>query len=141
MMNPLNFPKINAFTNCLLYFGDGIPSVIGTILNSRVVENPIITPSNDTTVVAPSAANRTLGTVTVLAQKPLYFTANIVGTASESVMVPNAATAVSSDTAVATVAIAGNAVVITGVAAGTSVISVFNAAKELIATVYTTVTA
>jgi hypothetical protein len=146
MINPLNFPKINAYTNCMLYLnnspcGGSLPSVINTILNSNIVENPTVTPNNTTIVVAPSTANRTLGTVTVLPQNPLYFTVNITGTGTESVTIKGASTAVSSDTATATVSVSGNAVIITGVAAGTSVISVFNTNKEVIATIYTTVAA
>jgi hypothetical protein len=121
--------------------GGVLPSVINTILNSRIEENPIVTPNNNTFVVAPSAANRNLGTVTVLAQNPLYYTMNIAGTASDSIIVKNATSAVSSDTAVATVAVSGSGIIVTGVAAGTSVISVFNTAKELIASIYVTVTA
>jgi hypothetical protein len=146
LVHPLNFSKINSYTNTLLYLtnnpcGGTLPTVVATLINNPIQENPIIAPSNNTTVVSPSMINRTLGSVTVLAQTPLYYTATIAGTGSEAITVNNADTAVSSDTAVATVAVSGNNVVITGVAAGTSIVSVFNANKDLIATIYTTVVA
>lgn len=146
LIHPLNFSKINAYTHCLSYLtnnpaGYTLPAIVKAMLVEPIQENPVITPNNTTNVVYPSMINRTLGSVTVLAQNPLYYTVNIVGTASDSVNVPNADTAVSSDTAVATVSVSGDAVVITGVAAGTTVISVFDAGKNLIATIYTTVVA
>lgn len=146
LIHPLNFSKINSYSNAILYLtnnpcGGTLPTVVSTIINNPIQENPVITPSNNTTVVRPSMINRTLGSVTVLAQTPLYYSVTIVGTGSEAVTVKTADTAVSSDTAVATVSVTGTNVVITGVAAGTAIVSVFNSNKELIATIYTTVVA
>jgi hypothetical protein len=146
LVHPLEFSRVNSYWNTLLYIeknpcGGTLPTIVSSILNTPIQENPVITPSNNTTVVRPSMIGRTLGTVTVLNQTPLYFTVNITGTASDSVSVKNASTAVSSDTAVATVTVSGTNVVITGVAAGTSVISVFDAEKNLLASIYTTVVA
>ena len=144
MLNPIYFSTINAYSNCVNFVsrawcGCSNPSVIQSILCNKITENPVITPSNNTTVVAPSAKNRVLGTVTVTPQTPLYFKMTLSGTNSDSVVIKGADTAISSTPATATVAVSGNAVVVTGVAAGTTVISVFDVSKNLIGTIYITV--
>jgi hypothetical protein len=148
MLNPMNFGCVNqhgVIFELINYrsFGGYLPTPFDVILAPKcgLVENPIVAPSNSTQVITPSTANGVLGSVTVLKQTPAYYTTTISGTASDSVTITGAVKVSSSDTAVATVTVANNVVTITGVAPGVAAISVFNAAGELIATVYTTVTA
>jgi hypothetical protein len=148
MTNPVCFGGVNMLsvigsTITARSFNSSIPEPFSVIFNLEgcLGENPVVTPSNSVQVVTPSARNRFLNSVTVKAQNPAYYTSTIAGTGTDTVVISGASKVVSSDTAVATTTLTGETVSITGVAAGTTVISVFDVAGALIATIYTTVTA
>jgi hypothetical protein len=146
--NPVCFGGVNMLsvinsTISSRSFNGCIPEPFSVVFNLEgcLGENPVVTPSNNTQVITPSARNRFLNSVTVTAQNPAYYTSTISGTGTDTVTINGASKVASSDTAVATATLAGTTVSITGVAAGTAVISVFDVAGALIATIYTTVTA
>jgi hypothetical protein len=148
MNNPVCFGGVNTLSVidsiiAARSFNGSLPAPFSVIYNFEgcIGENPVVNPLNRTQVITPSARNRFLNSVTVTAQNPAYYTSTISGTGTDTVIINGASKVASSDTAVATATLADTTVSITGVAAGTAVISVFDVAGALIATIYTTVTA
>lgn len=109
------------------------------LLFGQLPENPVATPTAEIIHITPSAKNRYLQSVTMLAVPALVSAATIAVGATATYTLNQAKYVEVSDTTVATVTLTDEVLSITGVAAGSTIITIKNANKDTIATITITV--
>lgn len=138
-MDILQYQFITPYSICYDFICTRLTSPLPQwYLNGKLAENPVVEPSTDTQVILPTARNRYLESVTVLKTLAVYETSVAVG-GTVSYQIDNAATAQSETTATATVAVSNNIVTVTGVAAGTTTVRVYDATSTLVGLIIVTV--
>lgn len=110
------------------------------MLNGKIAENPVITPSSDTQVVEPSGVNRYLQSVVVNGVVPVTKIISISGANSYTTAVAQANSVISETTSIATATITNSVITITGVAAGTTTVRCYDSAENLVGLIVVTVT-
>lgn len=136
--NALQYPFVDSYSYALMACGcrtGGIQCnpVYNWLLYGKLPEDVVVTSSNVTQFITPSARNRYIASVTILPATPIVSTVNVTGTGVVTRTAPSGAvTVVVDNTTVATATLANGIITITGVAAGTTVARVYNTNGTLI---------
>ena len=141
MNSILEYQFITPYRICLDYvrcMGE-YPVVFEWLLNGKIAENPVVEPSNSSQVVEPSGKNRYLQSVTVSAYSPAVYTVSVAVAGTSTFAITDAVTAVSDVAATATATVASGNVTVTGVAAGTTAVRVYDSSSTLIGIIVVTV--
>lgn len=109
------------------------------LLWGKIPENVVVDPSAATQEITASSKNHYLKEVIVNGITPLISAVQIAVGATAQYTIANAATATSSNAAAATAVLTNGVLTITGVAAGTSVITVSDINGDLLGTITATV--
>lgn len=138
MNSILEYPFITPFSYASSFVREASP-LMKWLLNGRLAENIVVDSSNNTQVVRPTSQNKYLESVTVNRQMPRNYQVSTAITDVTTVSVPGAATAISETPAIATVTVSNSIVTITGVAAGTTTIRVYDVNSTLVGLIVVTV--
>ena len=111
------------------------------LLNGKINENPVVQPTNVEQIIRPSGVNRNLETVTVRANNPKVYIRTLAVDGVSNIVIVGAATVTSDADTIATATLAGNNITVTGVAAGSTVVRVYDNTNALIGLIVVTVEA
>lgn len=131
MVSILQYPFVTPFTYAASFVENASP-LVKWYLNGKLGEQVQVKPSNKMQVIEPSSRNRFIQNVTVGSQDPKTFIKTLTVDSTLSINIPCAVSAVSDTVATATVTVANNIVTVTGVAAGTTTIRVYDYSAEKI---------
>lgn len=139
-MDILSIPFVTPYTYAKTFCG-GIRSnpTYDWLLWGKLPEDVVVNPSADTQVISASGVNKYLQSVTINPIIPISGTVTLAAAATATYTIKDAVTVVSSTPAAATAAITNGVVTITGVAAGTSTVTVEDINGDLLATIVVTV--
>ena len=139
----LQFPTFTEFENAIqICDRDGVISrsqVFYWLDYGKLKESPTVAPTYIDQNIEPSGRNRVLEEVFVSAIPQNTYSVKLAATATLVINNPSAHSAVSSNTAYATVAVANGVVTITAVATGTAVVTIKDIDSNTIAVVNVTV--
>lgn len=142
MNSILEYPFMTPYSVCIGYIDSmsEIPLIMKRMLNGKIAENPVVTPSSDAQIVEPSGVNRYLQSVVVSGVVPVTKIISISGTNSYTTAVAQANSVVSETTSIATATITNSVITITGVAAGTTTVRCYDSTENLVGLIVVTVT-
>lgn len=140
MIDVLNIKNFTSEDYALSFCAEVKDNVVQNwLLFGQLPENPVAIPTAEIIHITPNAKNRYLQSVTMLAVPALVSTATIAIGATATYTLNQAKYVEVSNDAVATVTLTNEVLSITGVAAGSTIITIKNANKDTIATITITV--